>query len=105
MNTISFEETKKMVGNTFETNLKNILLWGGFFSVSLLVYYFISSGDFSFLLVSSLWVLCYGILSIWYYFINIVITLTIHIVTYIIDVRLFHEVFRVWNIELSHVDC
>lgn len=54
MNTISFEETKKLVGNTFETNLKNILLWGGFFSVSLLVYYFISSGDFSFLLVSSL---------------------------------------------------
>ena len=32
-------------------NTKNILIWGGFFTASLLVYYFLSSGDFSFLLV------------------------------------------------------
>lgn len=60
MNSISFEETKKIVGNTFETNLKNIIIWGGFFTTSILVYYFLSSGDFSFLLTYASFMRCFG---------------------------------------------
>jgi hypothetical protein len=41
-----------MLTTAFNTHTKNIGMWIGFLSFSLAVYYFFSSGDFSFLLVS-----------------------------------------------------
>lgn len=39
---------------------KGILLWSGFLSVSFVVYYFISSGDYSFLLTFASFMRCFG---------------------------------------------
>ena len=42
----------RMKGITFKDHTKNIGIWGSFLTVSLIVYFSLSSGDFSFLLVS-----------------------------------------------------
>lgn len=60
MRVATFEETKRMLTNTFKDHTKNIYLWGGFFSASLLVFYFLSSGDFSFLLTYASFMRCFG---------------------------------------------
>jgi hypothetical protein len=43
---------KELIANTLSQNNKNIAIGGGFVSLSLLIYFLFSSGDFSFLLVS-----------------------------------------------------
>eukprot|EP01038_Epipyxis_sp_PR26KG_P012497 gene12497-16765_t len=54
------EETKKMVTTTFARHTQNIAIWAGFLTISLLVYYFLSSGDFSFLLTYASFMRCFG---------------------------------------------
>jgi hypothetical protein len=44
--------THRMQAITFKDHTKNIGIWGSFLTVSLIVYFSLSSGDFSFLLVS-----------------------------------------------------
>jgi hypothetical protein len=44
--------THRMKAITFKDHTKNIGIWGSFLTVSLIVYFSLSSGDFSFLLVS-----------------------------------------------------
>lgn len=56
----NFEDTKKLFSTTFKTHTQNITVWAGFLSVSLLVYYFLSSGDFSFLLTYAAFMRCFG---------------------------------------------
>ena len=41
----------RLISNTFKDHTKNIAIWGGFLTSSLIVYALFSSGDFSFLLV------------------------------------------------------
>jgi hypothetical protein len=55
------EDTKKALGTTFKKNNTNIAIWGGFLTASLLVYYFLSSGDFSFLLTYASFMRCFGL--------------------------------------------
>lgn len=46
--------------SSFKANSKNLLIWVGFFTASMLVYYFLSSGDFSFLLSYAAFMRCFG---------------------------------------------
>jgi len=50
MKGLNVEDSKKMIASTFKNHTHNIALWGGFLSASLLVYFLLSSGDFSFVL-------------------------------------------------------
>jgi hypothetical protein len=43
---------RRFLTSTLSQNNKNIAIWGGFLTVSLVIYFLVSSGDFSFLLVS-----------------------------------------------------
>lgn len=56
-------------GDNFSQHTANIALWGGFGSVSLLIYFFFSSGDFSFLLTYASFMRFFGLAllnySIW----------------------------------------
>lgn len=54
------EETKKYLSKTLSQNTQNLYLWGGFLSVSLVIYFFLSSGDFSFLLSYAAFMRCFG---------------------------------------------
>lgn len=58
--TASFEEAKKMLADTFKNQSTNIAVWAGFLSISLVVYYLLSSGDFSFLLTYAAFMRCFG---------------------------------------------
>ena len=55
-------DTRKL----FEKHLKSIVIWGGFITASFLVYFLLSSGDFSFLLTYSSFMRCFGLLLINY---------------------------------------
>mmetsp|Transcript_24838 Transcript_24838/g.41389 ORF Transcript_24838/g.41389 Transcript_24838/m.41389 type:complete len:292 (-) Transcript_24838:152-1027(-) len=57
---MNFEETKKMLTTAYATHTKNLGVWVGFFTMSLLIYYFFSSGDFSFLLTYASVMRCFG---------------------------------------------
>jgi len=58
---VSIEETKSLLKTTFSQHTHNIALWGGFLTASLLVYFFFSSGDFSFLLTYAAFMRCFGL--------------------------------------------
>ena len=45
------DSAKEMIASTLAQNNKNIAVWGGFLTASLVVYFLFSSGDFSFMLV------------------------------------------------------
>jgi ER lumen protein retaining receptor len=62
----SMEDSKKVLGDTMSRHQANIFIWGGFFVVSLLVFYFISSGDFSFLLTYASFMRCFGFILLNY---------------------------------------
>jgi len=47
--------------STFQRHTHNIRLWAGFLSLSLIVYYTLSSGDFSFLLTYASFMRCFGL--------------------------------------------
>lgn len=51
---------RRALANTFQKHTQNIKVWAGFLTVSLLVYYFLSSGDFSFLLTYASFMRCFG---------------------------------------------
>lgn len=46
---------------TFKNHTRNITIWGSFLTASLLVWFFLSSGDFSFLLSYSSFLRCFGL--------------------------------------------
>lgn len=50
----------------FEKHLKTLSIWGGFLTASILVYFLLSSGDFSFLLTYSSFMRCFGLFLINY---------------------------------------
>jgi len=54
------EDTKKKLLGTFQQHTHTLAVWGGFLSVSLVVYFFLSSGDFSFLLTYASFMRCFG---------------------------------------------
>jgi len=56
---VNFDDTKKVL-KSFQQNTKNLAVWGGFLTFSLFVYYFLSSGDFSFLLTYASFMRCFG---------------------------------------------
>eukprot|EP01041_Mallomonas_annulata_P008184 gene8184-16827_t len=60
MKGLNMEDSKKLIANTFKNHTHNILIWGGFFSSSLLVYFLLSSGDFSFLLTYASFMRCFA---------------------------------------------
>ena len=54
------EKVTKETSKLMKYNKRSLILWGGFLSVTVLIYYFGSSGDFSFLLTfAALW-RCFG---------------------------------------------
>ena len=57
---VNLEETKKLLSNTFKHNTHTIYVWSGFLSVSFIVYFVLSSGDFSFLLTYAAFMRCFG---------------------------------------------
>ncbi|KAJ1437442.1 ER lumen protein retaining receptor-domain-containing protein [Ochromonadaceae sp. CCMP2298] len=60
MKAINLEETRNMLTDAYKTHTKNIGVWVAFLSGSLAVYYFLSSGDFSFLLTYASFMRCFG---------------------------------------------
>lgn len=60
MSTANLGDATKYLNKSFSKHTQNITLWGSFFTVSLLVYFFLSSGDFSFLLTYAAFMRCFG---------------------------------------------
>ena len=54
------EKLGKMLPGSFKGHSKNILVWAGFLTVSMIVYFVFSSGDFSFLLTYAAFMRCFG---------------------------------------------
>lgn len=54
------EETKRVLAFQFETQKNSILIWCSFLVASFVVYWFFSSGDFSFLLTFAAFMRCFG---------------------------------------------
>lgn len=57
---MSSEDSKKNFASTFRKHTQNISIYGGFLTLSLCVYFFLSSGDFSFLLTYASFMRCFG---------------------------------------------
>jgi len=53
------DDNKKSLG-TFQLHTKNLAIWGGFLTFSFAVFFFISSGDFSFLLTYASLMRCFA---------------------------------------------
>ena len=60
------DEIKKTLNNSFKGHTDNIKLWGGVLSLSVLIWFLFSSGDFSFLLTYSSFLRCFGLVLINY---------------------------------------
>ena len=54
------DDDKKTFNTTFKIQRNNIAIWGSFITTSLVVYYYLSSGDFSFLLTYASFMRCFG---------------------------------------------
>lgn len=57
---LNIENSKKLLSDTFKEHTQNISIWGGFFTASLIVFFLLSSGDFSFLLTYASFMRCFG---------------------------------------------
>mmetsp|Transcript_22544 Transcript_22544/g.21773 ORF Transcript_22544/g.21773 Transcript_22544/m.21773 type:complete len:297 (+) Transcript_22544:101-991(+) len=56
----SMEDTKKLISVTLKDHTKNLAIWGGFLTSSLIVFLIFSSRDFSFLLTYASFMRCFG---------------------------------------------
>ena len=60
------DEIKKTLSRTFQGQTDTVKIWGGLITVSIIVYFLFSSGDFSFLLTYSSFMRCFGLCLINY---------------------------------------
>lgn len=60
------DEIKKTLGKTFRGQTDTVKIWGGLITVSIVIYFLFSSGDFSFLLTYSSFMRCFGLCLINY---------------------------------------